>query len=447
MRLPPQAPEHTLAPAQGPRAPRRDLSSVTITTAPYTPAGSGGRPLLPAVTIQGASKAFKLHHRQYHTLKERALHPFQARTYDLLQAVDNVSVDIAQGEFFGIIGRNGSGKSTLLKCLAGIYDIDAGKMHVRGRLSPFIELGVGFNLDLTARDNVILNAIVLGLTRKEAKARFDSIIAFAELEDFLDMRLKNYSSGMSVRLAFSVAIQVDADVLLIDEVLAVGDASFQQKCFDEFQRLKKEGRTILFVTHDMGAIQRFCDRALLLEKGKMVAIGDPADVAHRYNALNFGRTVHELSDDRSNEDRRADYRDADITDAWFEDASGARIASIPDREAIAVGVQVRFNAALDDPSFGVTIRNNAGATVFATTTEWTYGPTGHFSPGELVTVRLRLENWFTPASYTVTPSIARVGMGSDTIDLRADLATVIVHGGRFTTGVVDLPHAFEIERG
>jgi ABC-type polysaccharide/polyol phosphate transport system ATPase subunit len=398
------------------------------------------------VSIQGASKAFKLHHRQYHTLKERALHPFQARTYDLLQAVDNVSVDIAQGEFFGIIGRNGSGKSTLLKCLAGIYDIDSGTMDVRGRLSPFIELGVGFNVDLTARDNVILNAIVLGLTRKEAKARFDSIIAFAELEDFLDMRLKNYSSGMSVRLAFSVAIQVDADVLLIDEVLAVGDASFQQKCFDEFQRLKKEGRTILFVTHDMGAIERFCDRAMLLDKGRVVAIGDPGDVAHRYNALNFGRTVHELSENRTDEERRSDYRDADIADAWFEDADGNRIASIAHREAIAVGVLVRFNAALDDPSFGVTIRNNAGATVFATTTEWAYGPSGNFAAGETATIRVRLENWFTPASYTITPSIARAGMGSDTIDLRADLASIVIHGGRFTTGVVDLPHEFTIER-
>jgi ABC-type polysaccharide/polyol phosphate transport system ATPase subunit len=430
----------------GPELGSRHLSSVTTTSAPATPAVPGARSLLPAVTIQGASKAFKLHHRQYHTLKERALHPFQARSYDLLQAVDNVSVDIAQGEFFGIIGRNGSGKSTLLKCLAGIYDIDAGRMDVRGRLSPFIELGVGFNVDLTARDNVILNAIVLGLTRKEAKARFDSIIAFAELEDFLDMRLKNYSSGMSVRLAFSVAIQVDADVLLIDEVLAVGDANFQQKCFDEFQRLKREGRTILFVTHDMGAIQRFCDRAMLLDKGRVIAIGDPADVAHRYNSLNFGRTVHEVSTERSEEELRGDHRDADIVDAWFEDASGARIASIGHREPCAVGVQVRFNAPLDDPSFGITIRNTAGATVFATTTEWAYGPSGHFAAGEVTTLRVKLENWFTPSSYTVTPSIARAGMGSDTIDLRADLATMVVHGGHFTTGVVDLPHEFVFER-
>ncbi len=159
----------------------------------------------------------------------------------MLQAVDDVTVDVGQGEFFGIVGRNGSGKSTLLKCLAGIYNADGGTIEVRGRLSPFIELGVGFNPDLIARDNVIINGIMLGLSRREALARFDDIVAFAELEEFMDLKLKNYSSGMHVRLAFAVAIQVDADVVLIDEVLAVGDASFQQKCYDEFARLKRQG--------------------------------------------------------------------------------------------------------------------------------------------------------------------------------------------------------------
>src|SRR5262249_2568143 len=146
----------------------------------------------------------------------------------------------------------------------------------RGRLSPFIELGVGFNMDLTARDNVLINAVMLGLSRKKARERFDEIIEFAELQDFVDLKLKNYSSGMHVRLAFSVAIQVEAEILLIDEVLAVGDAAFQHKCFEQFKRLKREGRTIMFVTHDMGAVERFCDRAMLLEKGRMVAIGEPA---------------------------------------------------------------------------------------------------------------------------------------------------------------------------
>jgi ABC-type polysaccharide/polyol phosphate transport system ATPase subunit len=399
------------------------------------------------VSIAGVSKAFKLPHRQYHTLKERALHPFSTRTYDVLQAVDAVSVQIAAGEFFGIIGRNGSGKSTLLKCLAGIYDIDAGELHVRGRLSPFIELGVGFNMDLTARDNVMINAIMLGLTRKQARGRFDDIIAFAELEDFLDMRLKNYSSGMHVRLAFSVAIQVDAEILLIDEVLAVGDARFQQKCFDEFQRLKREGRTILFVTHDMSAIERFCDRAMLLDKGRMIDIGEPAAIARRYNELNFGRTIHEVATDRPAEEQLRDaHRDAEIVDAWFEDASGTRIAAIAHRETCVACFEVRVNAPLEDPIFGATLRNDVGATVFATTTALDLGPTGHFSAAETVVVRLRFETWFTQTRYTLTPSIARAGMGADAIDLRADLASLVVHGGNFTTGVVDLPHEFEIER-
>jgi ABC-type polysaccharide/polyol phosphate transport system ATPase subunit len=405
-----------------------------------------GRAILPAVSITHVSKAFRLPHRRYHTLKERVLHPFSTSTYDLLQAVGDVSVQIASGEFFGIIGRNGSGKSTLLKCLAGIYDIDEGELSVRGRLSPFIELGVGFNPDLTARDNVMINAIMLGLTRKQARARFDDIIAFAELEEFLDMRLKNYSSGMHVRLAFSVAIQVDAEILLIDEVLAVGDARFQQKCFDEFQRLKKEGRTILFVTHDMGAIERFCDRAMLLDKGKMVAIGEPASIARRYNELNFGRTIHELSEDRTEDETRAAYRDADIVDAWFEDSAGARVAGIGHREECFACVEVRFNADLDDPIFGVTLRNDVGATVFATTTAFEHGPTGHFESGETVVVRLRFETWLTRTSYTVTPSVARAGMGSDAIDVRPDIASLVIHGGQFTTGVVDLPHQFAIAR-
>src|SRR6478752_3982616 len=240
-----------------------------------------------AVSLEGVSKTFRLPHQQYSTLKERALHPFRSTTYDELRAIQDVSLEITQGEFFGIVGRNGSGKSTLLKCIAGIYGVDTGRISVAGRLSPFIELGVGFNMDLTARDNVLLNAIMLGLTRKQARERFDSIIEFAELEEFIDLPLKNYSSGMSVRLAFAVTVEVDADVLLIDEVLAVGDAAFQQKCFEQFEKLKREGRTIVLVTHDMSAVERFCDRAMLLDHGKRLITGGPHDIALAYNELNF----------------------------------------------------------------------------------------------------------------------------------------------------------------
>jgi ABC-type polysaccharide/polyol phosphate transport system ATPase subunit len=222
------------------------VATVCRVSATVTEERSGpGTPIsatAPAVAVKHLGKHFRLPHEQYHTLKERALHPFRSRSFDTLQAVDDVSVEIAPGEFFGIVGRNGSGKSTLLKCLAGIYAVDEGELSINGRLSPFIELGVGFNPDLTARDNVIINAIMLGLSRKEARERFDDIIAFAELEEFLDLKLKNYSSGMYVRLAFATAVQVNADILLIDEVLAVGDAAFQQKCFDEFTRLREAAR-------------------------------------------------------------------------------------------------------------------------------------------------------------------------------------------------------------
>jgi ABC-type polysaccharide/polyol phosphate transport system ATPase subunit len=400
----------------------------------------------PAVSVGHVSKAFKLPHQQYHTLKERVLHPFRGMSYDVLRAVRDVNVDIRPGEFFGIVGRNGSGKSTLLKCIAGIYDIDEGELHVRGRLSPFIELGVGFNTDLTARDNIMINAIMLGLSRKQARERFDHIIAFAELEDFLDLKLKNYSSGMSVRLAFSVAIQVEAEILLIDEVLAVGDASFQQKCFDEFERLKRAGRTILFVTHDMGAIQRFCDRAMLLEKGQMIAIEDPATIARRYNQLNFGGTVHQLSEEAASSRERATDLPAEIVDTWFEDLHGARIAALAHGEPCRVCIEVHFNQDLSDPIFGATLRNEAGATVFATTTSYDYGATGPFSAGCTVIVGLSFENWLTASRYTVTPSVARNGPGADALDLREDIASLLIHGGPFTGGVANLPHSFEIDQ-
>src|SRR3954452_6312077 len=219
---------------------------------------------------------------QMHTFKERALHPFKRTEFDRLHAVNGVSFTVPHGEFFGIVGRNGSGKSTLLKCLAGIYRIDSGAVYVNGRLSTFIELGVGFNPDLAARDNATLNAIMLGLSRRNAEERYQRILDFSELHEFEELKLKNYSSGMLVRLAFSVMIQAARHILLIDEVRAVGDAAFQQKCYDEFNRLRDERRTVLFVTHYIGSVQRFCVRALLLERGEMVMLDTPDVVANRY---------------------------------------------------------------------------------------------------------------------------------------------------------------------
>ena len=260
----------------------------TVPTAPDTAAPTSAAP--PAIVVDHLSKHFRLPHQRYSTLKERALHPFRSRELETLRAVDDVSVEIGEGEFFGIVGRNGSGKSTLLKCLAGIYETTTGRRRpTRGRVSPFIELGRRLQPGphrARQRDHQRDHARPHA---PQAFERFDDVIAFAELEEFLDLKLKNYSSGMAVRLAFCVAVQVDADILLVDEVLAVGDASFQRKCFDQFDKLKAAGKTIVFVTHDMSAVERFCDRAMLLERGRIVELGDPHAVARAYNEINFGR--------------------------------------------------------------------------------------------------------------------------------------------------------------
>jgi ABC-type polysaccharide/polyol phosphate transport system ATPase subunit len=414
--------------------------SLTATHATAGAPGSSGPP--PAVAVAHLSKTFRIPHQRYSTLKERALHPFRSTTYDTLEAVKDVSFEVGEGEFFGIVGRNGSGKSTLLKCLAGIYRTDEGSASVRGRLSPFIELGVGFNPDLTARENVTINAIMLGLSRRQARERFDEIIAFAELEEFIDLKLKNYSSGMHVRLAFSVAVQADADVLLIDEVLAVGDAAFQQKCYEQFEQMKRDGKTIVLVTHDMSAVQRFCHRGLLMERGRVVELGSPEAIARSYNELNFGRMIHTSTEGG----RFGDHALAEIKDAWFEDDAGERIQALPQGAPCTMCMEVTFHAALTDPIFAFNLLNEPRHTVFATTSEWSSGPSGAFAAGETVLARVRFENWLAPMRYTMTPSVARAGKGEDAMDLREDLATIVVHGQRVTGGIADVPHDFTMRR-
>lgn len=237
------------------------------------------------------SKTFAIPRERKLTLREHVLGFFLGRGAGVepLRALRGVSFRVHKGEFFSVIGKNGSGKSTLLKIMAGIYAPDTGGVRLGGTLSPFLELGIGFNPELTARENVYLSAAVAGLRRKEIDALYDRIIAFAELERFQEQALKNFSSGMKVRLAFSVAFMVDADILLIDEVLAVGDAGFQQKCYDVFRRLKGEGKTIVFVSHSMGDIKQFSDRVMLLHEGRIVSLGAAEKVIHDYQLL----TAHE----------------------------------------------------------------------------------------------------------------------------------------------------------
>ncbi len=235
-----------------------------------------------AIHVQNISKTFRIPHEKITSLRGAATSLFKDHSYEEFRALDNVGFEVKKGEFFGIIGRNGSGKSTLLKILAGIYTPDKGSVKINGLISPFLELGIGFNMELSGRDNVFLNGTVLGLSHKEIEQKFDDIVQFSELERFIDQKLKNYSSGMQVRLAFAVSIHANREILLMDEVLAVGDSNFQSKCLEEFRKYKAMGRTVVLVTHDVDVVRRYCDRAMLLRQGKIVSIGDVNKVVDQY---------------------------------------------------------------------------------------------------------------------------------------------------------------------
>jgi len=414
---------------------------------------------VPAVVVDGVSKSFSLPHERVHTLKEKALHPMRRTTHETLRALRDVSFAVAAGEFFGIVGRNGSGKSTLLKCLAGIYATDDGRIYINGRLSTFIELGVGFNPDLPARDNVMINATMLGLTPRESRRRFDRIIDFAELHEFVDLKLKNYSSGMLVRLAFSVMIQVDAEILLIDEVLAVGDAAFQQKCFEEFARIRRSGATVLLVTHDMGAVQRFCDRALLLEHGRPAEIGDPELVGTRYLQLNFDAEAraeeaqapaepgHAGADENGSDAReqRLGDGDAEILESWFEDEHGRPATVLTTGRPCTFRTRVRFKVRLENPLFGVNFLNSGDDLVWGANNLYE-GKSGIFEAGEEIVFDVRFRNILAPDRYYASPAVASSVGGLSWHDHRIRFVSVMVAGVRPSDGLVELPFELTIAR-
>lgn len=240
-----------------------------------------------ALLVKNMSKSFRLPTEQASGIKQAFINWTRGiKGYKEQRVLRNISFEVKKGDFFGIVGRNGSGKSTLLKLISGIYVPDRGKIEVNGSLVPFIELGVGFNPELTGRENVYLNGAMLGFSVKQIDDMYDDIVEFAELEEFMDQKLKNYSSGMQVRLAFSVAIKAQGDILVLDEVLAVGDEAFQRKCYNYFAQLKREKKTVILVTHDMESVQRFCNKAILINDGKIQLSGSATKVAQLYRDLN-----------------------------------------------------------------------------------------------------------------------------------------------------------------
>ena len=386
------------------------------------------------IEARDVSKVFRIPEQRIDSFKERATHPMTRRRYRELEALREISFDVHLGEFFGIVGRNGSGKSTLLKIMASIYRADRGRIRMAGRLAPFIELGVGFNPELTSRENVVLNGVLMGLSRQEARRKLDAVLDFAELRDFVDLKLKNYSSGMMVRLAFAVMVEADADIMLIDEVLAVGDAAFAQKCMDVFRARRQAGKTVVLVTHDMATVQSFCDRAMLIHDGDLRYLGDPEEAALRYYRLNFGG--------KGDGSRGGDVPDvnARVIDAWLENTAGQRIENVEQGEPL--GFHVIFEARHDlvNPVFGFHFLTADSQTVFGfnRTIPCPDGETCVLRAGQRARISGTIENRLMPGRYFVTALISRNRSAGDLALHVLRLLDFVVYGTQPGPGPVSV---------
>lgn len=352
-----------------------------------------------AIKVEGVYKDFILPHESQNSIKSKILHPLKTKAkIEKQHALKDISFEIKKGEFFGIVGRNGSGKSTLLKILAEIYMPTKGKVTVNGSLTPFIELGVGFNPELTGRENVYLNGAMLGFSKKEMSKLYHEIVEFAELEKFMDQKLKNYSSGMQVRLAFSVAIRARSDILLLDEVLAVGDADFQRKCFDYFRDLKKNKETVVFVTHDMSAVREYCDRAILIDKSEIIAEGNPREVSTKYTRLFETEDTDNENDPEGKRwgDKSISFKDVKLTPQKVDE----------DVKELTLNITAVANKDIDHKSvMGFHINRNDGVMVQGANTKMQGYVIKELSKGDEVTVSWKIPNIFEDGKHYIGVSL------------------------------------------
>jgi ABC-2 type transport system ATP-binding protein len=345
------------------------------------------------IRVKDVWKKYRIYHDKGSTLKEKLL--FKNRNkYEDKWVLKGIDLTIKKGETVGLIGENGSGKSTLLKLLTKIIYPNKGEIEIKGKVSSLLELGAGFHPDMTGRENIYINASIFGLTKEEIDKKIDDIIAFSELEEFIDNPVRTYSSGMYMRLAFSVAINVDADILLIDEILAVGDANFQAKCFNKMQELKNQGITTVIVSHDLGAIEKLCNKSVWIDKGIVRAIGDPYDVDAEY--LDFmGKKRRDFSQEKSNQDNlqiqnniatlnqettnndlenqqeqnlRWGNKDIEITSVYMTDSKGQKLSNFKAGEKVIVNMEYVKNKNIHDIVFGVAIIRNDGVHCYGTNT-------------------------------------------------------------------------------
>ncbi len=399
------------------------------------------------VEVVDVSKRFRLYHAKYDSLKERVIH-FGRIPFDDFWALHDIDLEIAQGETLGLLGANGSGKSTLLKCIAGILQPTSGHIRTVGRLAALLELGAGFHPELTGRENVFLNASILGLSKREIARRFDDIVAFAELEAFIDNQVKYYSSGMYVRLGFAVAVNMEPDILLVDEVLAVGDESFQRKCLDRVRQFQRDGRTIVFVTHGADLVRQICDRAAVLDHGHMVGLGLPGEAVRVYREHLLPGEAYAEEPAEGEEPAAGPRRDARlrITSVAIEHPGTGSRPYLLSGEPLEVRVSFEALERVDDVSFGIAIYDAAGKHLYGTNTRILDVPAGPVGPGA-GEVRFSFDRIpFLDGTYLVTLGVTTGDEGT-VYDWREQQDSFEVMNLGRTVGLVELPVRVEVSRG
>lgn len=372
--------------------------------------------------VQNVSKVYRLYRRPVDRLLEAL--PFTTNHFTTKHsptefwALRDVTLSVERGEVFGVVGPNGSGKSTLLQIVSGILDATRGRVLTRGRIAALLELGAGFNPEFTGRENVFLNGEILGMPRREMERVFPEIEKFAEIGKFLDRPVKEYSSGMYVRLAFATAIHVDPEILIVDEALAVGDAIFANRCIKKFEELKSRGVTVLFVSHDLGLVKRLCDRAALMVDGRMAAIGNPNDVVNRYVGFVLERQGQPVLDaSRVGGTFRHGDGASRVILADLIDSSGASTRNLQPGEPVTIRVQARAEKDLDEPVVGVLIRNRLGIDVFGTNTRVERVDSGRVAAGETFEVEFTFDCLLTGQDYTLTVATQyKEGYSQDWLD-------------------------------
>lgn len=387
------------------------------------------------VLVQNVSKLYRLYPRPVDRLRE--LFPGSQPRHTDFWALREVSFHVEAGETLGVVGPNGCGKSTLLQIVCGILQPTSGRVVTRGRIAALLELGAGFNPEFTGRENVYLNGEILGLSRTEIDKALPAIEAFAEIGEFIERPVKEYSSGMYVRLAFATAIHVDPEILIVDEALAVGDAVFANRCVRKFQELRERKITVLFVSHDLGLVKQLSDRAILLLHGRIEAEGAPRDVINRYIGLVLEQQAPQIQkDDRVSASFRHGDGSSEVLAIEILNARGEPANGVASGECITVRVRSRFHTAKSDPMVGILIRTRIGLEVYGTNTRIEQLSLGDFQPGDELEVDFQMECWLTPQTYTLTVATQNAdGTSHDWLD---DAIAFDVVDRRIAAGVANL---------